>query len=190
MPWGPQPGPFGVPHLWWFAVDPDLGRKGIGSKMLAWCEETMVRDTLKSPAVSLGTAKEHPWLGDMYVRRGYVPLLEKDLGKGHTTVFYKKRLLPAEGEAGPMSASHYDVLVIGAGSAGMSAGCHLARRGARVLLIDAFDPPRRRGQPPRETRLIRHAYKKAVYIPLALRADELWRSWSRRRRRRCSSAPA
>jgi GNAT superfamily N-acetyltransferase len=99
MPWGPQPGPFGVPHIWWFAVDPDIGRKGIGSAMLAWCEETMVRDTLKSPAVSLGTAKEHPWLGDMYVRRGYVPVMEKDLGKGHTTVFYRKELLPAEGEA-------------------------------------------------------------------------------------------
>jgi len=27
MPWGPQPGPFGLPHIWWFAVDPDIGKK-------------------------------------------------------------------------------------------------------------------------------------------------------------------
>lgn len=94
MPWGPRPGPFGVPHIWWFATDPDLGRKGIGTTMLNWCEETMVRDTLKSPAVSLGTAKEHPWLGEMYQRRGYEPIMWQDSGRGHTTVFYKKILLP------------------------------------------------------------------------------------------------
>jgi N-methyl-L-tryptophan oxidase len=79
-----------------------------------------------------------------------------------------------------MSAAHYDVLVFGAGSAGMSAGYYLARRGARVLLIDAFDPPHREGSHHGETRLIRHAYKKgSVYIPLALRADELWRELER-----------
>lgn len=100
MPWGPQPGPFGVPHIWWFAVDPDVSGRGIGSTMLTWCEEKMVRDTLKSPAVSLGTAKEHPWLGRMYERRGYVPIMTKDSGRGHTTVFYKKELLPAEGKNG------------------------------------------------------------------------------------------
>jgi N-methyl-L-tryptophan oxidase len=75
-----------------------------------------------------------------------------------------------------MSAPIYDVMVVGAGSAGMSAGYHLARRGARVLLIDAFDPPHREGSHHGETRLIRHAYKKgSAYISLALRADELWR---------------
>jgi N-methyl-L-tryptophan oxidase len=79
-----------------------------------------------------------------------------------------------------MSAAPYDALVIGAGSAGMSAGYYLARRGARVLLIDAFDPPHTEGSHHGETRLIRHAYKKgSVYIPLALRADELWRELER-----------
>lgn len=28
MPWGPNPGPYGVPHIWWFAVDPETGKKG------------------------------------------------------------------------------------------------------------------------------------------------------------------
>jgi len=74
-----------------------------------------------------------------------------------------------------LSNQVYDVIVAGAGSAGMSAGYYLARRGARVLLIDAFDPPHREGSHHGETRLIRHAYKKGpAYIPLVLHADELW----------------
>lgn len=92
MPWGPKPGPFGVPHIWWFATDPAVGRKGIGSQLLTWVEESWVRDTLKSPAVSLGTAQSHPWLVEMYQRRGYVPMMTKDLGRGHITVFMKKEL--------------------------------------------------------------------------------------------------
>nr|WP_026021542.1 GNAT family N-acetyltransferase [Paenibacillus senegalensis] len=101
MPWGPQPGPFGVPHLWWFATDPDIGRKGIGRETMSWCEEVFVRDTLKCPSVSLGTAESHPWLVQMYERRGYKIMGTKDLGRGHTTVYMKKDLLhtgPSEEE--------------------------------------------------------------------------------------------
>ena len=94
MPWGPTPGPFGVPHLWWFASDPDAGRKGIGREMITWAEETLLRDKLKSPAVSLGTADKHPWLIDMYKRRGYEVEGSKDLGRGHLTIFMKKILIP------------------------------------------------------------------------------------------------
>jgi len=92
MPWGPRPGPFGVPHIWWFATDPAVGRQGVGSQLLTWVEETWVRDILKCPAVSLGTAQNHPWLVEMYQRRGYVPVMTKDLGRGHITVFMKKEL--------------------------------------------------------------------------------------------------
>lgn len=94
MPWGPQPGPYGLPHLWWFASDPDAGRKGVGREMITWVEEQMLRDTLKAPAVSLGTADRHPWLIDMYKRRGYEIQGTKDLGRGHITVFMKKILIP------------------------------------------------------------------------------------------------
>ncbi|WP_020619387.1 GNAT family N-acetyltransferase [Paenibacillus daejeonensis] len=94
MPWGPQAGPYGLPHLWWFASDPDAGRKGIGREMITWCEETMLRDTLKAPAVSLGTADKHPWLIEMYERRGYEVQGSKDLGRGHLTIFMKKILIP------------------------------------------------------------------------------------------------
>ncbi|MFP7691353.1 sulfur-containing aminoacid acetyltransferase SnaB [Bacillus subtilis] len=92
MPWGKQPGPYGVPHIWWFAVDPGTGKKGIGTKLLQWLEETILRDTLKVPFVSLGTADKHPWLIEMYERKGYIRSGEQDLGKGHITVYMKKQL--------------------------------------------------------------------------------------------------
>ncbi|WP_076303732.1 N-methyl-L-tryptophan oxidase [Paenibacillus odorifer] len=70
----------------------------------------------------------------------------------------------------------YDVIIVGAGSMGMSAGYYLARRGVKTLLIDAFDPPHTQGSHHGETRLIRHAYSgDPAYIDLALRADRLWK---------------
>ncbi|MBB6731663.1 N-methyl-L-tryptophan oxidase [Cohnella zeiphila] len=69
----------------------------------------------------------------------------------------------------------YDVIVVGAGSMGMSAGYYLAKRGVRTLLIDAFDPPHSNGSHHGEPRLIRHAYEGGPqYVRLALRADVLW----------------
>lgn len=69
----------------------------------------------------------------------------------------------------------YDVIVVGAGSVGMSTGYQLAKRGARTLLIDAFDPPHTEGSHHGEPRLIRHAYSGGeAYLSLALRADRLW----------------
>jgi len=58
---------------------------------------------------------------------------------------------------------------------GMSAGYELAARGAKTLLIDAFDPPHNMGSHHGEPRLIRHAYHGGgTYVKLALRADERW----------------
>ncbi|WP_444880218.1 N-methyl-L-tryptophan oxidase [Cohnella silvisoli] len=69
----------------------------------------------------------------------------------------------------------YDVIVVGAGSMGMSAGYELARRGFKTLLIDAFDPPHPLGSHHGEPRLIRHAYGGgAAYVKMALRADKRW----------------
>lgn len=73
------------------------------------------------------------------------------------------------------NSASYDVIVIGAGSMGMSAGYHLAKRGVRTLLIDAFDPPHTEGSHHGEPRLMRHAYSGGpAYISLALRAHQLW----------------
>ncbi|MEC0231318.1 N-methyl-L-tryptophan oxidase [Paenibacillus alba] len=69
----------------------------------------------------------------------------------------------------------YDVIIIGAGSMGMSAGYYLAKNKVKVLLIDKFDPPHVSGSHHGETRLIRHAYSgNAAYSSMALRADKLW----------------
>ncbi|GED72741.1 hypothetical protein BRE01_64430 [Brevibacillus reuszeri] len=69
----------------------------------------------------------------------------------------------------------YDVIVVGAGSIGISAGYQLAKRGLRILLIDLFDPPHQQGNHHGDTRLIRHAYSGgSAYIKLALQADQLW----------------
>lgn len=69
----------------------------------------------------------------------------------------------------------YDAIVIGAGSMGMAAGAFLARQGAAVLLIDAFDPPHTYGSHHGDTRMIRHAYGEGKkYVPLVLRAQKLW----------------
>lgn len=71
--------------------------------------------------------------------------------------------------------THYDVIVIGAGSMGMSAGYYLAKKGVKTLLVDAFDPPHTNGSHHGDTRIIRHAYGEGrKYVPLALRAQELW----------------
>ncbi|MEK5232738.1 GNAT family N-acetyltransferase [Lysinibacillus sp. FSL K6-0232] len=95
MPWGPNPGPCPVPHIGWFASLPNSGKKGIGSALLEWLETTILKEQLKVPYVTLGTADSHPWLGTMYEKKGYVKFGQKDLGKGHLTNYYKKNILEA-----------------------------------------------------------------------------------------------
>ncbi|GAA3531315.1 N-methyl-L-tryptophan oxidase [Zobellella aerophila] len=68
-----------------------------------------------------------------------------------------------------------DVLIVGAGSVGMAAGFYLARKGARVILLDEGEPPHSLGSHHGSTRLIRYAYGEgAAYLPLLLRARTLW----------------
>lgn len=74
FPWtseGPQVSPW--PFLHWFAVDPEFKGQGYGSRIIRYVEESFLRDTLKSPAVYLATAIKHPWLSQLYLRRGYQP---------------------------------------------------------------------------------------------------------------------
>lgn len=61
------------PFLHWFAVDPAYKGQGYGSRIIRYVEESFLRDTLKSPAVYLATAIKHPWLTQLYLRRGYQP---------------------------------------------------------------------------------------------------------------------
>lgn len=71
--------------------------------------------------------------------------------------------------------SDFDVIVVGLGAMGSAALYHLARRGARVLGIDQYDPPHSMGSSHGETRVIREAYfEHPLYVPLVQRAYELW----------------
>ncbi|HEX2513240.1 MAG TPA: N-methyl-L-tryptophan oxidase [Chloroflexota bacterium] len=69
----------------------------------------------------------------------------------------------------------YDAVVVGLGGLGSAAAFHLARRGRRVLGLDAFAPGHTRGSSHGESRIIRLAYHEHPdYVPLLRRAYELW----------------
>ena len=63
--------------------------------MLKYVEETYLRDTLKAPAVTLGTsARLHPWLLDIYKKRGYEIYGEHESNDGDLGVIMRKVLIP------------------------------------------------------------------------------------------------
>jgi len=64
----------------------------------------------------------------------------------------------------------YDVAVVGAGVFGAWTAWHLAKRGRRVVLLDAYGPAHSRASSGGETRIIRMGYG----------ADELYTRWSQR----------
>jgi sarcosine oxidase len=69
----------------------------------------------------------------------------------------------------------YDVIIVGLGAMGSAAAYHLARRGQRVLGLDAFPAGHTLGSSHGETRIIRMAYfEHPNYVPLLRRAYELW----------------
>lgn len=70
---------------------------------------------------------------------------------------------------------HYDVIVVGLGTAGSATCMTLAQRGVSVLGIDAFHPPHPLGSHHGESRSVRRAYLEGTaYLPMALRAWDLW----------------
>lgn len=73
-----------------------------------------------------------------------------------------------------MSTS-YDVIVVGAGSAGAAAAYHLARDGRRALLLEQFAVGHIRGSSHGESRIIRHSYAEQDYVTLAPPAFAMWR---------------
>ncbi|MCV9879343.1 GNAT family N-acetyltransferase [Brenneria izbisi] len=91
-PWGPEPGPYGLPHLGWFATHPDYKKQGLGRQMMTWLEQNVLIAQLKAPAVSLGTAQSHPWLVEMYKNYGFREIGQANLGKGHLTIYMEKVL--------------------------------------------------------------------------------------------------
>ena len=71
---------------------------------------------------------------------------------------------------------HWDVIVVGLGAMGSATTAMLARQGARVLGLEAFEPLHTRGSSHGRSRIIREAYfESPEYVPLVRRAYELWR---------------
>lgn len=99
FPWGTLPGPMGLPHIGWFGTHPEYTGQNLGKRLLEWLEDHILIGELKAPAYSLGTATSHPWLREMYIKLGFQPVFERDLGKGHITLYLKK-ILDEERHAG------------------------------------------------------------------------------------------
>jgi sarcosine oxidase len=71
---------------------------------------------------------------------------------------------------------HWDVIVVGLGAMGSATVAMLARRGARVLGLEAFEALHTRGSSHGRSRIIREAYfESPEYVPLVRRAYEVWR---------------
>ena len=69
-----------------------------------------------------------------------------------------------------MATEIYDVVVVGAGVFGAWTALHLARRGKRVLLVDAYGPGHSRSSSGDESRIIRMGYG----------ADEIYTRWAQK----------
>jgi sarcosine oxidase len=71
--------------------------------------------------------------------------------------------------------SHYDVIVIGAGTWGASVAWQLAERGRTVLALDAFTPPHDHGSHAGATRLARQSNSTGPeYVDLTRQAFDAW----------------
>ncbi|MEG3113184.1 GNAT family N-acetyltransferase [Pantoea sp. T14] len=84
--------PADLPFIHWFAVDPDFKGQGYGREILTWAENNLLRETLKAPGVYLATAVKHPWLSELYQKRGYQPFHHRTNPLGEALVFLKKDL--------------------------------------------------------------------------------------------------
>jgi sarcosine oxidase len=74
----------------------------------------------------------------------------------------------------------YDLIVIGVGGVGSAVVAHAARRKLRVLGIEQFSLPNRRGSSHGVTRILRVGlHEGPTYVPLVLRALELWQDLGR-----------
>jgi sarcosine oxidase len=79
----------------------------------------------------------------------------------------------------------WDAIVVGLGAMGAATLAELARRGGRVLGLEQFALPHRRGSSQGGTRIIREAYfEHPLYVPLVQRAYADWQALERRTGRR------
>ncbi len=75
-----------------------------------------------------------------------------------------------------MTANHYELIVVGLGGMGTAALYQAAKRGAKALGIDRFNPPHHLGSSHGDTRITRQAVGEGeMYMPFIRRANEIWR---------------
>jgi glycine/D-amino acid oxidase-like deaminating enzyme len=72
------------------------------------------------------------------------------------------------------------VVVVGAGAFGGWTALQLVRRGARVVLIDAFGAGNSRSSSGGETRIVRRLYRQRLYAELTARSLDEWRACNAR----------
>lgn len=82
------------PFIHWFAVHPGHKRQGLGRRLLDHAEHHFLRDTVKAPAVYLGTAVRHPWLTQLYAARGY-EVFDRGVNRLGTELVWMRKVLLA-----------------------------------------------------------------------------------------------
>ena len=71
---------------------------------------------------------------------------------------------------------HYEIAIIGLGAMGSAAALALAKRGAKVIAFDRFEPPHAFGSSHGDTRVTRLAIGEGDHLtPLVVRSHQLWR---------------
>ena len=73
-----------------------------------------------------------------------------------------------------LAEANLHVAVIGAGAFGGWTALNLLRSGAKVTLLDAWGPGHSRSSSGGESRVIRHSYRKLIYVEMAKRSLALW----------------
>src|SRR3954454_402516 len=81
-----------------------------------------------------------------------------------------------------------NVIVVGAGVVGAATAWALAREGAAVMLLEAFERGHDRGSSHGATRIFRHGYADEDYVQLSVRALEGWKQLERASGRRLLDA--
>ncbi|MCQ4086192.1 GNAT family N-acetyltransferase [Saccharibacillus sp. JS10] len=80
-----------LPFMKWFAVDPSYSNQGYGGKLLDWVEQEIIQNLHGHSQVTLATAQKHPWLVNMYERRGYEIILEIDTQNGDGIMYLLRK---------------------------------------------------------------------------------------------------
>ncbi|MDO3409120.1 GNAT family N-acetyltransferase [Saccharibacillus sp. CPCC 101409] len=91
------------PFVKWFAVDPEVSNKGYGGRLLDWVEREIVLGKHGHREVTLATAQKHPWLVEMYERRGYERILELDAKNGDGIMYLLRKNIADYSYADPYS---------------------------------------------------------------------------------------